>query len=315
VSRKIAILGSASTTIDQAPWKDETWEIWTIGRHEAPRTNLIFELHPWDTRTEEVKAQIKSVGVPVLVQDMSQLDDPIPLHAETFPLVDVLLTTEGQAATPPGVEPIGAVEWNQGYTQGDEGTIPSSIGYMLAYALAQWAEAGRPKDWQVGLWGVDMLADGEYADQRSQCEYMIGLMRGAGLPVFVPEGCALLKTDGAYAYNPSRSQDYDGAPVDLLLYRVRDGEKKLQSAVALVWKIDGQVAALQEFLDDSDLDDDDSAFDLAATRIEEFKRDYDKAKANANMLEGTLQAHRFWLTLTQAKLRGTPWPPPKAEST
>lgn len=62
----------------------------------------------------------------------------------------------------------------------------SSIAYMLGLAIADGAE-------EIGLYGVDMKASEEYGFQRANCEYLIGVARGRGIKVYVPEISPLCK--------------------------------------------------------------------------------------------------------------------------
>jgi hypothetical protein len=47
---------------------------------------------------------------------------------------------------------------------------------------------------------VDMRADEEYSYQRANCEYLIGLARGKGIKVHIPEVSPLLKFSGFDGY-------------------------------------------------------------------------------------------------------------------
>lgn len=66
------------------------------------------------------------------------------------------------------------------------GVFNSSLAYMLAMAICE-----RPA--QIGIWGVDMEADDEYGYQRPNFEYLIGLARGKGIKVTIPEKSPLCK--------------------------------------------------------------------------------------------------------------------------
>jgi hypothetical protein len=57
--------------------------------------------------------------------------------------------------------------------------LESSIAYMLALAILEGVD-------RVGIWGVDLHCESEYAYQRPNLEYLIGLARGRGIKVFIP---------------------------------------------------------------------------------------------------------------------------------
>lgn len=63
--------------------------------------------------------------------------------------------------------------------------LESSIAYMLALAIYEKVD-------RVGIWGVDLHCESEYAYQRPNLEYLIGLARGKGIKVQIPPQSALL---------------------------------------------------------------------------------------------------------------------------
>jgi hypothetical protein len=74
------------------------------------------------------------------------------------------------------------------------GYLESSIAYMFALAMHEGAQ-------EIGLWGVEMKSDEEYGYQKPNMEYLIGLARGKGITVTLPEGCALLKPSNQFGYH------------------------------------------------------------------------------------------------------------------
>src|ERR1019366_5808825 len=69
--------------------------------------------------------------------------------------------------------------------------ISSSVSWMLACAILSRPEA-------IGLWGVDMAMEGEYAYQKGSCEFFMGVALGAGIAVTIPKATDLLKSGGLY---------------------------------------------------------------------------------------------------------------------
>jgi hypothetical protein len=65
--------------------------------------------------------------------------------------------------------------------------LESSIAYMMALAILEMKAGDR-----IGIWGCDLATGGEYAYQRPNMEYLIGLARGKGIGVYVPPQNALL---------------------------------------------------------------------------------------------------------------------------
>lgn len=66
--------------------------------------------------------------------------------------------------------------------------------YMIGFAIAMGFE-------EIYIVGVDMATDTEYAVQRCNCEYWIGIARGRGIKCHVPEMSDLLKCAGLYGYD------------------------------------------------------------------------------------------------------------------
>ncbi len=73
--------------------------------------------------------------------------------------------------------------------------LESSIAYMMAMAILEL----KPGD-KIGIWGVDLHCDSEYAYQRPNLEYLIGLARGRGIRVIVPPQSALLSHQAGVPY-------------------------------------------------------------------------------------------------------------------
>jgi hypothetical protein len=69
----------------------------------------------------------------------------------------------------------------------------STIGYMLALAIDEGY------DW-IGCYGIDLASDVEYAQQRPNAEYFIGLARGMGKTVEIAPSSALCKAGHLYGY-------------------------------------------------------------------------------------------------------------------
>ncbi len=71
--------------------------------------------------------------------------------------------------------------------------LESSIAYMLALAIHERVD-------RVGIWGVDLHCESEYAYQRPNLEYLIGLGRGLGMKIYVPPQSALLTHQNGAPY-------------------------------------------------------------------------------------------------------------------
>jgi hypothetical protein len=72
----------------------------------------------------------------------------------------------------------------------------TAVGYSLVIdedflAVMMSNSVGAAGD-KIGIWGVDLHCESEYAYQRPNLEYLIGLARGRGIKVFIPPHSALL---------------------------------------------------------------------------------------------------------------------------
>lgn len=188
MGRKIAIVGTAPTSYGLAPFQDESWEIWGTSRlyQQIPRWDVWFELHELDTigkgwMTDE---QSRVNGRASHLEYLSQQGHPIYLQREEPERI------------PSGIAyPLEEVRQHLADRFGStEDYFTNHIAYMIALALFVGAE-------EIGLYGVDMAMDDEYAYQRPSCEYLIGLARGAGIKVHIPRESDLLKAMLLYGYD------------------------------------------------------------------------------------------------------------------
>lgn len=165
---RVAIVGLASTTHHLAPWDDPSWEIWGLPWDEGywPRMARLFEMHdlrllesPMSRRPEGYMERLRSVDVPLYMQEAY----PSIPNAQAYPYAAVASIT--------------GAYWN------------SSIAYAFALALAEGAT-------ELAVYGVDMVVGDEYAYQRPNMEYLIGMARGMGIPVSIPDASPLCKFAG-----------------------------------------------------------------------------------------------------------------------
>jgi hypothetical protein len=173
--KKIALVGSAPSSVQLAPYEDPEWFIFGCSpgaypyaikhagawmenhRFEPQIPGMIGSGKPWFT-PEYVEALVRFKG-PVFMND--PLPPEIP-HA--IPLQAVELA-----------EKYGPFFWT------------SSLSWMFAMALET------PGVTEIGLWGVDMSAHEEYGLQRPGCQYFITLAMQRGIKVTIPPESDLLQ--------------------------------------------------------------------------------------------------------------------------
>lgn len=174
----VAIVGLAPSTHDLAPWGDSDWEIWGLPWDDAGWAMMArhFEMH--DLRLLESAHSRRKPGYfdrlkecPRLYMQEAYAGFPA---AVAYPYEEVSKS-------------ICAPYWN------------SSIAYAMALAIHEGAE-------QIGIYGVDMALGEEYAYQKPNMEYLIGIARGKGIKVILPDSCPLTR------FNPTGIAFYDHMP-------------------------------------------------------------------------------------------------------
>ena len=157
---KVAVIGLSPKTHDEAPWSDPEWQKYGLPWDEGywPRLDCAFEMH--DLRLLTSEHCHRKPGYLKRLQELPRL-----YTQDNYPFEEV-------------AKSIGAYYFN------------SSIAYAMALAIHEGAE-------EIGVWGVDLVADEEYAYQKPNMEYLIGFARGKGIRVHIPEKSSLCKFNGA----------------------------------------------------------------------------------------------------------------------
>ena len=166
---KVAVVGLASSTHGDAPWADPSWEKWGLPWDDKgwPFMARHFEMH--DLRLLHSEHSRRQTGYFDRLKDCEQLytQDNYPFEAVA--------------------ESIGQAYWN------------SSIAYIMALAIHEGAT-------EISLFGVDMDGGDEYAYQRPNMEYLVGVARGKGIKVTIPACSAVCK------FQPTGIKFYDHMP-------------------------------------------------------------------------------------------------------
>jgi len=182
-NKKVAIVGTSHSWL-LAPFKDETIEIWGVNNGfiniKDKRKNRWFDVHTIEHRTDgnwyrRWKTEFRGQRVNDYIEDLKNLGCPVYMQ-QVWPEI------------PNSVKfPIEKVMSYFGKY------ITNSISMQIAYAIVE-------NFGEIQLWGVDMSAGTEWAYQRPNAEYFIGLAVGIGVKVLVPAESDLLKTLYMYAY-------------------------------------------------------------------------------------------------------------------
>jgi hypothetical protein len=184
--KKIAIIGSAPSSINLAPYADPDWEMWGCSPGVfgvAPRTNAWFELHRFHP------AQPGRNGAAGTVPHFSaEYTSFLRGYQERFNSGDgVVFMTDPIDSIP------GAVQFPFEPLIKEHGEYfwTSTIAWMLALAIDQQPD-------EIGLWGVDMAASEEYAYQRPACQHFIRVARERGIKVTLPPESDLMQPPTKY---------------------------------------------------------------------------------------------------------------------
>lgn len=193
--RKIAIIGTAPSSVSLAPYNDPSWEIWVLKMYQSPRWDVFFEIHD----AAEGEKRWPKEYVKFLQSEHKASDGGLK------PLM-----TQGKVANWPNSQAYPLKLITQKYGR----YFTNQVSYMLALAIEQHGQTVKGVKQvveQIGLWGVDMAQHGidgrsEYAHQRPSCEFFMGIAVGAGIPVYIPPQSDLLKCRKLYAFE---NDDFD----------------------------------------------------------------------------------------------------------
>jgi hypothetical protein len=171
-TKRIALIGSAPSSVQLAPYDDSSWTIWACSPGAVPhikRCDAWFELHPLSDPhagfSPDYIAWMATLTCPVY------LTDPAPAipSGAAYPRAEM-------------VEKYGPYFFT------------SSLSWMLALALEQSPA-------EIGLWGVDMSATEEYAQQRPGCHHFLTIAKERGVKITVPAESDLLRAPMQYGFS------------------------------------------------------------------------------------------------------------------
>lgn len=202
---KIAIIGKAPSSRLIAPYDDPRWEIWSISDNfnVIPRWDRWFELHDLDRYKElypsyyDWMASLPAGGKPLYTNERR---DELPASVE-FPWQH-LVKKYGRYFT-------NTISWQIVFAIEELSRVIKLA--KLGHASDHEGFELTPADYRacgaaIGVWGVDMATNTEYAHQRPSCEYFMGWVQGLGIELVVPDECDMLKTSRMYAIEAFRGQ-------------------------------------------------------------------------------------------------------------
>jgi hypothetical protein len=167
VALKVAIVGMSDKSREGIPWDDPEWEVWGLARDSEDwcRFARTFEIH------DDWRAVYPA-------EYAERLEYCAGLYMQGDPV---------KGATRYPVEAVSAVCER----------FESSVDYMLALAIHEGAQ-------EIAIYGVRMESDDEYGYQRPNAHYLIGLARGKGITVHIPQTSPLCKYSRTFEEYPTR---------------------------------------------------------------------------------------------------------------
>lgn len=193
---KIALVGSAPSSINKAPYGDPDWEIWgcSPGAYgiAGPKSQAWFELHRWEPQVPGHAGTGQPWFTPEYCEFLIRhpgtvyMAEPIPpefTNAKTLPIDRI-------------VDEFGPFFLN------------SSLSWMWALAILKIEDdrASRKEDAddEVAMFGVDMAAHEEYATQRPGCQFFITEAMRRGIKVTVPPESDILQPSFWYGVTENK---------------------------------------------------------------------------------------------------------------
>lgn len=168
MGRKVALCGSHSNSLKDAPWHDPSWEFWGHASSRlwyARPMDRYFDLHPracWTRGGKKTTTYPKWLAkntIPIFMQDKYP---DVPASVK-YPKGRILLEFADA-----------------------RGYFANHAAWMIALAITEGVST-------IGLFGINYSSESEYVRQRASCEYWLGRASGAGVKVVLPEQCTLLR--------------------------------------------------------------------------------------------------------------------------
>lgn len=175
-AQKIALCGSHSDSLHDAPWDDPTWEMWGHASSRAYYRRAMdhyFDLHSpavWTRGGKKGNTYPRWLAKNTVPIYMQERYPEVPASIK-FPKNRIL--TEFSDARP---------------------YFTNQVAWMIAFAMTEGVKV-------IGLFGINYGIESEYVRQRGSAEYWIGRAVERGIRVVLPKQCTLLAEPGLlYGY-------------------------------------------------------------------------------------------------------------------
>lgn len=181
---KIALLGSAPSSLPKAPQGDPSWTIWACSPGCYPvlaRVDEFFEIHRWEPGVIGKGATQKPWFTPEYVQWL-----------KTFP--PKIWVADPQAQRDLGGYPrVMMLPWQDLVKKYGHYLWTSTLAYMACMAIDRIMESraqrlpGAHEPDAIGFWGVDMAANEElYSNQRAALQTILSIVSSLDIAIEIP---------------------------------------------------------------------------------------------------------------------------------
>lgn len=185
---KIALVGSAPSSLNKAPFDDQSWKIWGCSPGLYPfakRVDAWFEIHRWEPPIIGDPSKQVAWFSPEYCAWMAGLSCPVWMHEKVEQI--------------PNSQRIDREELVDKY---GNFFFTSSLSWMAAMAIEEILNNKSDDDW-LGFWGVDMAAKEEYVSQRGGCHFFATLAASLGINIYVPAESDLMIPPPLYGVGES----------------------------------------------------------------------------------------------------------------
>ena len=279
---KIAVLGSASSSVGLAPMQDERYIAWTQGRLPSaaqahgqvggdwdiwgcspgcwaviPRATRWFEVHRWEPGkpwlSEEYcnflrrfKGIVYTGGLVPEIQN--HVVYPIDRMEEKFS--SYFMTSSLALMMALAIDTIERIREERRAAKMEDGGLRNLCIQRLADLNVNQSEIDKDDaDDVIGLWGVDMAAHEEYAYQRPGCQFFILEAMRRGIGVFLPPESDLMRPMPVYGIS-----EWDHNYIKLtsrareLSGRTQQHQSQIEASKNQLAGLQGEMNALQAFV-------------------------------------------------------------------
>ena len=244
--RKIALIGTADTGVD-APYDDESWEIWGVATRAAYTTRATrwFELHRLEGEGPDWAAKWRK-SLKIYTDDCE-----LWMMYPEFDLAETVIVYPSETIS----ERFGTY------------FMTSSFAWMMALAIDELRPLnGKPTDGVIGVWGVEMEYGTEYRQQRAGMRHFLDLAKQLGI------GVARL-VSGGLAYEPVPYPMWQDDPLQNKLEKRHDITERelgrLDKSIRMTRSMLAQNRSVMEELSNAEKPE----YDLQA-RMEEVDKEY-----------------------------------------